>query len=157
MIGNQLQGNGEWSDVYSSGVFVDGADITAKNVIATRWGGKDDDQDGGITASGLSTRDHPDYLGVSLPMRVPTQSSALRAAIGGSPIPKLPWYTPVKVYSHKTGKIVFGHLIDIGPAHWTKHGIDLTNALVEALGLDLSDGTYLVDFRIIGGSQYVTG
>lgn len=151
-----LIGDGTWGQVYPSGVSTDGDDIVARNVEGTRWGGSDDSQDGGQSASGLKTSEHPDYIGVSLPIRVSTQSSALLAAIGGSPIPKIPWYTPVKVYSHKAQKFVFGHLIDIGPAKYTGHGIDMTNALVEALGLSLSDGVYLVDFRIIGGAKYVT-
>jgi hypothetical protein len=149
----ELVGDGTWAGVLR--VFVDGDDLVVQNVKATCWGSDDDPMDNGVSASGLNTRDHPEYLGISLPMRVPTQSSALKKAIGGSPIPKLPWHTPVKVYSHSTGKIVYGSLIDIGPAKWSGHGIDLMNSVVKALGLNVDDGVFAVDFRIIGGAKYI--
>lgn len=148
-----LVGDGSWFFTAE----VDGDDIVVRNVKSTRWGGADDAEDGGMSASGLSTVAHPEYQGVSLPMRIPGATGALLKAIGGSPLPKFPWYTPVKVYSHKTNTSLFGHLIDIGPAKWTGHALDMTNSLVQALGLPLSDGVYDVDYRVIGGAKFVVG
>jgi len=142
----ELHGDGTWNFT----PVVEGQDIVVRNVKATRWGGADDAQDSGMTASGFSTRNHPHFLGVALPMR-----RGSFAATAGSPIPPLPWNTAVKVYSLKTGKIAYGQLIDIGPAKSAGKAIDLTNALVEALDLDLDAGVYDVSYRIIGGAGHI--
>lgn len=129
---------------------MDGADILVRGAVGTRFGGEDDQEDNGIGASGFPVRANPLYLGVSLP-----QSGRGIASMKGCPLPKLPWYLPVKVYSHKTGAVAYGGLVDIGPSRTTKHAIDLTNSLVEALGLDLDDGVYGVDYRVIGGAAFL--
>ncbi len=46
----------------------------------------------------------------------------------GSPIPKLPWKTVVVFTDPEAGISVNTKLIDEGPAKWTKHVGDLTEA-----------------------------
>jgi hypothetical protein len=128
----------------------DGGDIIARAVAATRFGGSDDSQDNGIGASGFNIRAHPEYLGVSLPQR----GRGIKT-MRDCPIPRLPWFIPVKVFSNESGKVAYAHLIDIGPSKATGHAIDLSNAVVEALGLSLSKGVYTVSFRVIGAAKYL--
>ena len=136
-------------------VFQDGDDIKCPTTIATAFGYVHDPMDssgvGVATASGFRLDQHPEYMGVSLPqMRGLVQ-------MRGCPIPKLPWYIPVKVYLPSTGKAVYAHLIDLGPARDTHHGIDLTPATLRALGYqDDPDGfSQTATFRIIGGAKYL--
>lgn len=143
----ELVGDGTWPFLVAA---IDGEDIVVRGAKGTRFGGTDDGQDNGEGASGFQTAQHPEYLGVSLPM-----AHSHIATMDGCPIPHLPWYTPVKVYSRKTFKVSYGHLIDIGPSKDTGHAIDMTNALVHSLGLSLDDGVYNVDYRIIGAAKYV--
>ena len=133
----------DWS-WYTSHCDVDGKDIVVRNAIATYFGDPMDAEDNGVGASGFETARHPEYLGCSLPFN----TSALKV-MKGCPIPRLPWYTPVKVYLHKTKIVVYTHLIDLGPHPKTKHHIDLTVGTLRALGLSRNDGVYDVDFRII--------
>src|SRR5947208_898142 len=67
-------------------VEVVGTDLVVKDVLATAFGGADDPQDSGQTASGTSTKLHPYLLGCALPMNTP-HVSVLR----GSPIPHMPF------------------------------------------------------------------
>ena len=69
-----------------------GNDIAVTNVVATWFGGPDDPSDSGETASGISTRDNPNLLGCALPM-----DGFNVKATDGSPIPRLPWQTAVRV------------------------------------------------------------
>jgi hypothetical protein len=139
--------------------YVDGQDIVARGVVATRFGGADDSMDGGVTASGFELAKHPDKICVSLPMRVfRTRKDGVShefPATAGSPLPKFLWGTFVRVMSRKTQKVVVAPLLDLGPAIGTGNAIDMSNALVTALGLSLEDGEYLVDFRVIAGATYL--
>lgn len=145
----ELVGDGTWGECLR--LFVDGEDLVARGVIATWFGGDSDPMDNGETASGVLTRGHPDLLGVALPLR------RNRWTVGSPIPPGVPWQTMVQVYSHETGQVRQAPLIDLGPNKWTGHAIDLTVGLVRALGLSVSDGEYLVDFRIIGGAEWVVG
>lgn len=142
-----LTGDGTWSHIDP---YIDGEDIVMRLIIATHWGDPQDTMDKGTTASGRSTYDNPDALWSSLPMNVPGF-----APTAGSPLPKIPWGTIVRVFSHKTRKVKNTALEDLGPAKWTEHGADFTDAVWRALGVPLSDGTTLVDVRIVGGAKYV--
>lgn len=135
---------------YLSGIIIDGSDLVMRGVRATYFGDVDDDMDNGIGASGFHVRAHPEYAGVALPLRV----SGLGGLFSGCPMPKLPWFIPVRVWSPKTQQSVYAHLVDLGPNPRTKTPIDLTVGTVRALGLDPSDGEWTVDFRVIGGAKY---
>jgi len=138
--------------------YVDGQDIVARGVVGTRFGGSDDAMDGGVTASGFELAKHPDKLCASLPMRVVRVRNGVSyefPATAGSPLPKFLWGTMVRVMSRKTQKVVVAPLLDLGPAIGTNNAIDMSNALVTALGLSLGDGEYLVDFRVLGGASYL--
>lgn len=102
---------------------IDGGDIVIEDAIVTAFGGGADQMDSGETASGLSTKKNPDFLGCALPMR-----RAASAHLAGSPIPRLPWHTKVIFTNPATGLQVLTELIDEGPAKWTGHAGDLTVA-----------------------------
>ena len=117
-------------------------------VRATWFGGAHDPDDNGQTASGLSTRLHPDLLGCALPM------NGYRLT-RGSPLPDLPWMTTTVHVTHPaTGKSIAVPLIDLGPSAppHAHAAIDLTCAAFRALGGSLAQGDLTVDFRIPGGA-----
>lgn len=132
---------------------VDGDDLVVRGTIASNFGDPADvasGQDNGVGASGFRYIDHPEYMGVALPMRgfkVPS--------LYGSPIPKLPWYTDVRVFCPATNKVVMAKVVDLGPSGGLNRGIDLLQAVVKGLGLRMKDGLYRVDYRIIGGAKYL--
>src|SRR5882724_6319047 len=67
-------------------VEVIGDDLVVKDVLATAFGGANDPQDSGATASGVSTKLHPYLVGCALPMRHDRLS-----VLAGSPIPNMPF------------------------------------------------------------------
>src|SRR5436190_3725301 len=89
---NKIMGREQMADniIHSPGwpfdVEVIGDDLAVKEVLATAFGGASDPQDSGETASGVSTKLHPDIVGCALPMRV-DKILVLRK----SPIPKMPF------------------------------------------------------------------
>lgn len=98
----------------------EGLNLIVENVRATCFGGSDDPQDSGETASGLSTVKFKWLPAVALPMN--TDIASLR----GSPIPRCPFGTLVRVVS---GEKTFDFpVIDIGPGRRTGNAIDLTIA-----------------------------
>jgi len=115
-------------------VEVDGEDLVVRNIVITCFGGGFDPQDTGSTASGLSTLgDH--ICGVSLPMnglQYPGMRSREHAALDGSPIPRLPWGTPVEVtvgnltYTPTSGIIDLGPGKQASPSSTQAHALDLT-------------------------------
>jgi hypothetical protein len=137
-----------WSFINLS---VDGNDIVIKDGIVTAFGGASDTMDSGETASGLSTKDNPSFIGCALPMCRDT-SPALR----GSPIPKLPWKTIV-IFSDDKGNQVSTKLIDEGPAKWTRHAGDLTVAAAKLFDENATANNFekKLDIRIVGGAQYL--
>lgn len=143
-----LAGDGTWPWINAR---TDGQDIVIKGAIVTAFGGAGDSMDSGETASGVSTKDNPSYVGCALPMRR-DGSSALR----GSPIPKIPWKTEV-IFTDESGLSVSTKLIDEGPAKWTKHGGDLTVAAAKNFDphATANNFTRKLDIRIVGGAQYV--
>jgi 3D (Asp-Asp-Asp) domain-containing protein len=130
---------------------VDGADIVVRNVRATYFGGDNDPQDDGTTASGTNTKGNPNILGCAVPMNYIPECA-------GSPIPRIPWHTKVHVFCHETKKEWDVYLIDIGP-HKPPHAdaqIDLTVAAYKFLAGNLSDDI-TVDYRIIGCGSLLKG
>ena len=127
---------------------IEGDDLVVRGARATWFGGADDPLDSGETASGISTRLHPELLGCALPM------NGFRVT-GGSPLPRLPWMTTVvEVTRTANGKSVKVPLIDLGPAAPPRAhaAIDLTRAAFRALGGELAQGSMTVDFRVPGGA-----
>ena len=139
-----LSGDGTWSFT----AVVDGNDIVVQGVVATWFGGANDPEDNGETASGISTKKRPDIQGCALPLNY--------GPCAGSPIPKVPWGTQVEVTNMATGKTITVPVIDLGPARDTGHGIDLTVAAFQQFA-PLSIGRIAVNYRVLGGARYVTG
>ncbi len=139
-----LRGDGR----YGFTARVEGDDLVVRGVRATWFGGPHDPDDNGQTASGLSTRLHPDLLGCALPM------GGYRLT-RGSPLPDLPWLTThVEVTRAATGHRVTVSLIDLGPSAppHAHAAIDLTVAAFRALGGDPQEGSLTVDFRLPGAA-----
>ena len=137
-----LKGDGTWGFV----ALADGNDLVVYNVRATWFGGADDPEDNGETASGISTKKRPEIQGCALPMNF--------GPCAGSPLPRLPWGTKVMVTHRKSGKTIIVPVIDLGPAHGTGHALDLTRAAFKVFA-PLSEGTVLVDYRIIGAGKKI--
>lgn len=148
VAGGELVGDGTWPWK----AHIDGDDIVVTNARATCFGGSDDPQDNGDTASGISTKKNPDLAAVSLPMdfgeRVPNTK--------GSPIPKVPWKTPVRVSA--MGQVHEFPVIDIGPAKRTGNALDLTIAAARLFNPRASATNFEMhcEYRIIGGAKFVT-
>lgn len=143
-ITRTLVGDGTW---YFTAL-VEGDDIVVRGQTATWFGGDDDPGDNGETASGVVTRGNPSILGCALPMR-----GFNSAKTNGSPIPRLPWNTQVRVFCHQTSQVITVPLIDLGPAKSTGHALDLTQAAFKALGVSKEAGVMTADFRIIDGAK----
>lgn len=133
---------------------VEGEDIVVRNVWATWFGGKDDKDDNKDTASGvLNNQEGPQTPpGCALPM-----SGCHCRRTEGSPLPKIPWHTHVRVSNQENGRTVIVPLIDIGPAKppFAYAAIDLTQSTFAALGGDKRRGRFKVEYRILGGSRYI--
>ena len=122
---------------------------------STWFGGPDDDQDSGETADDqIPTRNHADILGCALPM-----DGFNHPATDGSPLPRIPWNTFVKVINIKTNKELSVPLIDLGPSLSapSQAAIDLTEAAFKALGGKPSAGKILVNYVIPGGARFLPG
>lgn len=145
--GGVLNGDGTWPWTAR----IDGDDIVVDNCRATCFGGSNDPQDNGETASGISTKNNPDLAAVSLPMdfgdRVPNTK--------GSPIPKVPWKTVVMVTAN--GASHHWPVIDIGPAKRTGNALDLTLAAAKLFNPHATASNFEVQcsYRIIGGAKFV--
>lgn len=133
---------------------VEGNDIVVTGQGATWFGGDDDPQDDGSTASGMSTKSNPQIMGCALPLDYGTPLSKENPC-QGSPLKKIPWFTNVVVTNRANHASVTVKLIDLGPsAPPAAHAaIDLTQEAFTTLGGDLKAGRLLVDFRIINGAK----
>ena len=138
-----LTGDGTWHFVAS----IDGDDIVVTNAKTTWFGGSDDPEDNGATASGTNTKRHPDVKGCALPMSV--------GPCAGSPIPRVPWGTMVAVTHPKSGKTITSPVIDLGPARHTGNAIDLTPAAFAEFA-PRSVGKLVTNYRIYGAAKFVT-
>ena len=137
-----LTGNGPWGFAAT----VEGNDIVVRNAQATWFGGANDLQDNGETASGISTKRRPDIQGCALPLNY--------GPCAGSPIPKLPWGTRVEVTHLASLSTITVPVIDLGPSRGTGHAIDLTVAAFKTFA-PLSIGKIGVDYRIVGAVRYL--
>src|SRR4051812_11727678 len=90
---------------YHFSVRIDGNDLVVVNVKSTWFGGANDPEDNGETASGVSTIEYPETLGCALPLPgIP--------ATRGTPLPKLRWFTTVQVTNRGNGRTLDVELID---------------------------------------------
>lgn len=136
--------------------FIDGDDVVVEDVKATWFGGDDDPQDSGYTASGVVTRGKPELMGCALPVIAvvmgvryyPTADSPLAV------IPRIPWFIPVEVT--RDGRKVTVELIDNGPnvKKYPNNAIDLTKAAFTQLGGDIDEGSMIVSFRVKGAAKF---
>ena len=155
-----LRGDGSWPWT----AWVDGEDILVEG-ISTAFGGDDDSEDGGSTASGFNTKGHPGLFACALPMR-DDDLEALR----GSPIPRMPFGLHADGTRNPEGAwvaVVFDGVdnapavlpvIDLGPGKRTGHVIDLTVAAARLrdAGATADNFEARVTYRIIGGARYLT-
>ena len=149
MSGTILKGDGTWPWHAQ----IDGQDIVVSLGRATCFGGGDDPQDNGLTASGLSTKTQPNIIGCALPMR-DDHLDALR----GSPLPRMPFITTlVDITFRATGQVVRGvPVIDLGPGKSTGNVIDLTTATARKHDPDASptDFEAEVSIRILDAAKH---
>lgn len=132
-----------------------GADLVIRNARATCFGGSNDPQDSGDTASGISTKPIG-TLGVALPRNYTGSHVPTRIALQGSPIPEsLPFKTMVEFTSG--GKTYAFPFIDIGPAKRTGNALDLTVAAARKYDPRATATRFEAfgDVRIIGGAKYI--
>ncbi len=137
-----LAGDGTWSFT----AIVDGNDIVVRNATATWFGGANDPEDNGETASGISTKKRPDIEGCAIPMNY--------GPCAGSPLPKVPWGTRVEVTHLATGEKITVPVIDLGPARSTGNALDLTVAAFKQFA-PLSQGKITVDYRVLDAARYL--
>src|SRR5262249_26037833 len=131
---------------------VEGNDLWVRDVKASWFGGPDDSEDSGETASGVNTRLHPDIVGCALPM-----NGFHLPSTDGSPIPKLPWNTYVRVTNLKSNKTLSVPVIDLGPSLTapSQAAIDLTETAFKQLGGKPAAGLMSVTYCIPGAAQFV--
>lgn len=138
-------------------LFVEDEDLVLKNVRVTCFGGTDDPQDSGKTASGLSTKP-PGTMGCALPRNYTGPHAPTRRSLEGSPIPQaLPWRAPVQFTERATGKTLVVPFIDLGPDLNTENAGDLTVAAAKHFNPAATARNFemLADIRIIGGAKYL--
>lgn len=161
-LGSFSVGNGEWPYI----VEIQGNDLLMKDVVCTCFGGADDPQDKGETASGINTKTHPNAKGVSLAMdgrQFEHLTEEEHEALDGSPIPKMPWHTMVELTAGGVTIRPDLGVIDLGPGKQatTKpsepHAIDLTVAAARDIYPRASATNFgvRVNVRIINAAQYL--
>src|SRR2546423_13908105 len=168
-----LTGDGTWSFE----AIIDGEDIVVEDIVITCFGGWgdgniDDPQDSGRTASHRNTKTER-IEGVALPMdsaQFPGMENSDTAgyhALLGSPLPKLPWGTKVRVTIGSQTFTPTDGIVDLGPGkHATKdpsepHALDLTPRAAVLFQPDKPLRTLARNFeergsyRIFGGAKFV--
>jgi hypothetical protein len=145
-------------------VEVDGNDLYIGGARATAFGGANDPQDDGQTASGYPTHGHPLLLGVALPMRHDGIAS-----LRGSPIPRMPFGIHPDGSDNPDGAHVILHdpvanitsplipVIDLGPSLYTGHAVDLTVAAARLFNPIATASNFYrhLDVTIINGAKYI--
>jgi len=134
---------------------IDGDDIVIIGARGTCFGGSNDPQDSGETASGILTKGNPNLKACALPLIYTGKSKAQLKALGGSPLPKVPWKTMVRVTAGS--KSIEVPVIDLGPAKHTGNAIDLTIAAARFFDPRATATRFEMrcDVRIIGGAKFV--
>lgn len=146
-----LQGAGN----YPFDLLVDGADLVARDVLATWFGGDDDPNDNGETASGVMTRGNPGVLGCALPLDF--------GPCAGSPVPNIPFRDSegrlqiwVRIFNRANKEVLTVPAIDRGPSPppLAEGIIDCTQETSRRLNNGVRDNMR-VDFRIHGGAHWL--
>jgi hypothetical protein len=137
--------------------YVDGDDVVVENVKATWFGGDNDPEDNGETASGVPTKGRPNLLGCALPI-IAQVGGRRYAPTADSPLavcPKIPWFALVEVSCG--AKKITVELIDNGPCvrDHPENSIDLTQAAFTKLGGDLKRGVLTVSYRVKNVAKYL--
>lgn len=155
----------DWMNVY-----IDGEDLVVVNTVATAFGGDSDPMDDGSTASGFSTKGHPDLIACSLPMRHDLIHDKKHGfVLKNSPIPNMPFGLDSKGRDNPSGAhvdLIFSNglkidnlpVIDLGPANWTEHGIDLTIAAARKKVANATANNFedVVSYRVRGAAKYAS-
>jgi hypothetical protein len=137
---------------------IDGNDVVVDNARMTCFGGSNDPQDSGETASGVSTKRNPDLAAVSLPMdgrMFAGLSKAEHSALDGSPIPRVPWRTIVRV---TVGDKSFDWpVIDLGPGKRTGNALDLTIAAARQINPKATATNFEArgSYRVLGAAKNI--
>jgi hypothetical protein len=150
-ITQQLPAPAEAAELWSFNVIADHDDLVVNDVSAKPFGFPWDPLDNGQTASGTDLKANPSFQGCALPM-----GGFKLSVLAGSPLPKLPWQTVVRVTNLLTQKTVDLPLIDVGPPKRSGAAIALTAGAIEALGGDPKSITR-VSYRVIGGAKNLPG
>ena len=144
-------------------VRVEGDDLVVSNARVTCFGGANDPQDNGETASGLSTKQFPWIAAASLPMDASKLkcSARVHAALDGSPLPLTPWGAVWVIIESINGqaceRFTFQH-IDRGPSLDTGNALDLTIAAARCFKPKATATNFElinVTFRIKGGARFL--
>ncbi len=150
-----VSGDGTWA----WSCRIDGADIVVDHARITCFGGSNDPQDSGATASGISTKNNPIIVGCALPMdgRLwPTLTRREHNSLDGSGIPRVPWRTVVQVTIGDETKDV--PVIDLGPGKRTGNALDLTIGAARLFDprATATDFAVVGSYRIVGAEQYIS-
>lgn len=154
-----LLGDGTWPFVPR----IDQGDIVIDDIICTCFGGGDDSQDDGNTASGVNTKSNPDLQGASVPMDVRGWNHLTErehGALDGCPIPVVDWFTPIQIESN--GRTLVTQIIDLGPGKQATtnpsepHAVDLTVAAARFFDPEATATNFSMrcNVRIIGAAKY---
>lgn len=151
--------------------FIDGDDIVITDTLATCWGGPHDPEDKGGTASGVSTILHPEIVGCALPMRHDKvfDNKRKKFPLKNSPIPMMPFGVDAYGRDNPLGAhidMTFDNgfaiykvpAIDLGPACWTKHGLDITTACARKRIANATANNFerTVSYRIRGAAKFLS-
>lgn len=157
----QVVGDGTWP--WSA--WAVGDDIMIRNARATCFGGSNDPDDSGETASGISTRTNPNLAAVALPMDGRSfrgMTSAEHRALDGSPIPRLGEWPKnalsTRVVLTKGSIVIEVPVIDLGPGKRTATPVDLTIAAARKFNPTATASnfsTVLDSVRIIGAREFL--
>lgn len=144
-----------------------GNDIVVKGAKTTAFGGESDASDSGETASGFPTRGHPNLLGCAVPFAYTGDVQSSIDALGGSPIPKMPYgifsngeINPngahVVVSDPATNRTIQVPVIDRGPAKNSAdpRPLDLTVAAARYFDPAATANSFskILDYRILNGA-----
>lgn len=164
-----LLGDGTWPFVPR----IDQGDIVIDDIICTCFGGADDPQDNGDTASGVNTKRNPDRQAASVPMDISKAkrinlsashrlgaSLAAHRSLDGCPIPVVDWFTPIHIESN--GRVLVTQIIDLGPGKQATtnpsepHAVDLTVAAAKFFDPEATATNFSMrcNVRIIGAAKY---
>lgn len=154
LSGETALGDGTWPWTAR----IDGDDVVVDDCRMTCFGGDDDPQDSGATASGINTKHNPTLRACSLPMDgrfFPGLTQREHKALDGSPIPRVPFQTLVKIIAGPATMTL--PAIDLGPGKPTGNALDLTIAAARVINPKATARNFEArgSYRILGAAKYV--